>query len=60
MKILQCEGYKMFEGTADIVPINPEIKPFEVTGVWLYKPEFHCWYCNGKSFPEEIVEIKED
>jgi hypothetical protein len=50
----------MFEGTAGIVPINPEIKPFEVTGVWLYKPEFHCWYCNGKSFPDEIVNIKED
>ena len=60
MKILECEGYKMFEGTADIVLINPEIKPFEVTGVWLYKPEIPCWYCIGKSFPEEIVNIKED
>lgn len=60
MKILQCEDYKMFEGTAEIVPINPEFEPFEVTGVWLYKPEFNCWYCNGRSFPEEVVKIKED
>ena len=60
MKILQCEGYKMFEGTAEIVPLNPAIEPFEKNGVWLYKPEADCWYCNGRSFPARIVKIKED
>ena len=60
MKILQCEGYKMFEGTAAIFPLNPKFEPFEVTGVWLYKPEHDCWYCNGRSYDAEIVRIKED
>lgn len=60
MKILQCEGYKMFEGTAKIVPLNEDIKPFEMTGTWLYKPQTNCWYCNSRSFPEVVVKVEED
>lgn len=56
--MLECEGYKMFHGAATINPNNihrPELKPFEVTGTWLYKPEYECWYVNGHSYPAEIV-----
>ena len=51
--MLKCEGYKMFEGTATVRPVS--LPPFDVTGTWLYKPEYDCWYCNGRSFPASIV-----
>ena len=51
--MLKCEGYMMFRGTATIAPTNG--KPYDVTGDWLYKPEYHCWYCNGSSYPACIV-----
>ena len=53
--MLKSEGYKMFRGTATIVPINLKFKPFSEYGDWLYKPEYDCWYVNGKSYPAEIV-----
>lgn len=57
--MLECEGYKMFTGTATIKPLT-DVKPFEVAGTWLYKPDCKCWYCQGNSYPEEIVtEIRE-
>lgn len=52
--MLQCEGYRMFQGTATIRPLT-DMKPFDVTGTWLYKPEYKCWYCQGRSYPEAIV-----
>ena len=58
-KILSCEGYRMFNGTMIITPKVKEIKPFEVTGVWLYKPEYDCWYCKGSSYMNQICTIKE-
>ena len=59
--MLICEGYKMFKGSAMIVPKNPKFKPHKEHGVWLFKPEHRCWYCGGVSYPEEIVqEIEED
>lgn len=52
--MLRCEGYRMFRGSATIVPKNGK-DPYEVFGDWLYKPEWKCWYCAGSSYPEEIV-----
>lgn len=51
--MLKCEGYMMFRGTATIAPANGA--PYDVTGDWLYKPEYRCWYCNGSSYPACIV-----
>ena len=53
--ILKSEGYKMFRGMATIVPKNGR-EPYKVVGDWLYKPEYGCWYVNGSSYPDEIVE----
>ena len=46
----------MFRGYADIVAVNPKFSKQDVFGTWLYKPEHDCWYCNGKSYPAEIVQ----
>ena len=57
--MFQCEGYKMFKGKGTIVPVNGE--PYTITGIWLYKPEWNCWYVGGRSFPAEIVtDIEEE
>ena len=57
--MLECEGYKMFKGSAIIAPKRGE--PFIERGVWLYKPEYKCWYVNGHSYMAGIVEnIEED
>lgn len=56
MKILKCEGYMMFEGKMIINPKN-EIPAYTQEGIWLYKPEYDCWYCNGHSYPAEICVI---
>ena len=48
------EGYKAFHGDMIVTPKNPEIKPFTMTGDWLYKPETGCWYGGGRSFPAGI------
>ena len=58
--MLKSEGYMMFRGTATIQPVNG--KPmYQMTGDWLYKPEYGCWFVNGRSFPKEIVvDIKEE
>lgn len=56
MKILCCEGYRMFEGKMIIKPRN-EIQPYIQEGTWLYKPEYNCWYCHGHSYPAEICNI---
>ena len=53
--MIKCEGYKAFHGRATIRPMNPKFPPFEVSGDWLYKPEYDCWYCRGSSYPAEIV-----
>ena len=56
--MLETEGYKMMRGTMVIEPINAN--PYKLRGVWLFKPEHHCWYCNGRSFPDEICTVYED
>lgn len=53
--MLECEGYKMFYGTATVTPKNPKFPPRTLTGTWLYKPEYHCWYVDGQSHAAEIV-----
>ena len=56
--MLNCEGYRMMRGTMVVEPIGG--KSYKMHGVWLYKPEFDCWYCNGASYPAAIVTIYED
>lgn len=58
--MLICEGYKMFGGTAHIKPTNPAFEEQDVEGVFLYKPEYDCWYGNGVSYPSGIFNVKED
>lgn len=60
MKVLKCEGYMMFEGTAMIKPKSDKVAPFTLSGVWLFKPDTGCWYCSGRSFGKDIVFIQED
>lgn len=58
--MVEVEGYKAFHGTMRIVPKNAEIFPYELTGDWLYKPEYNCWYGGGHSYPEEVCEVVRD
>lgn len=58
--MLECEGFKMFRGTALVRPKTINLAVMKVSGVWLYKPEFDCWYVGGRSYPAEIVEIVKD
>lgn len=55
--MISVEGYKAFRGTMCITPKNPNMEAFNLTGDWLYKPEYQCWYCKGQSFMDEICEI---
>jgi hypothetical protein len=57
--MINVEGYRAFRGTMRITPKNG-IKPFDIEGDWLYKPDFGCWYGQGRSFAEEICEVVED
>ena len=54
------EGYKAFRGVMKITPKLSSISPKDISGDWLYKPEYDCWYCNGSSYPASICEILED
>lgn len=58
--MLECEGYKMFKGSAVIRPTTVNFVPFHEIGTFLYKPDTKCWYVNGSSYPAEIVEQIED
>lgn len=61
--MLKVEGYKMYKGVMTITP-KPvgeyKIPSMDIEGVWLYKPEYNCWYCNGSSYPAEICIIRKD
>ena len=50
----------MFRGLMKIAPPNPKFPEEEVRGVWLYKPEYECWYCGGRSYDASICEVEED
>lgn len=56
--MIRVEGYKAFRGRMKISPINRE--PFHVWGDWLYKPEYDCWYCGGRSYPASICTVVGD
>lgn len=55
--MLECEGYKMFEGEMVVTPKGDFTKSIIINGTWLYKPDCKCWYCKGSSYPEEICQI---
>ena len=55
--MLQCEGYKMFHGK---MRINNNLSEYFITGIWLYKPDTDCWYCNGRSYPSFVCSIDDD
>lgn len=55
--MIQVEGYKAFNGTMRIIPKSDKVKPFELSGDWLYKPDCKAWYGCGQSFGESICEI---
>lgn len=54
------EGYKAFRGTLRVIPKTSLVEPFELTGEFLYKPDFNCWYGQGRSFPANICEVVDD
>ena len=56
MDMICVAGYKAFRGTMKIIPLNPDIEPYTITGDWLYNPDADCWYGNGQSFPACICE----
>ena len=58
--MIEVEGYLMFRGIMRIVPRTDKVKPFELDGAWLYKPETGCWYCNGSSYSASICTVVED
>lgn len=58
--MIKVEGFKAFKGTMKITPKNPSITPFILTGDWLYKPDYNCWYGLGRSFMADICEVVED
>ena len=55
--MIKVEGFMAFKGTMRITPKSDTIKPFEIEGDWLYKPDCECWYGNGRSFSKEICEV---
>lgn len=57
--MLECNGYIMFDGVMQIKKIiNSE--SYCVAGIWLYKPDTNCWYCDDKKYPSEICKIAID
>lgn len=54
------EGYKAFKGTLRITPKCMCVKPFELEGEFLYKPDTGCWYGCGSSFAASICEVVKD
>ena len=57
-RVICCEGYKAFRGTMKITP-KANVKAFELTGDWLFKPETGCWYGKGSSFAADICTVVE-
>lgn len=56
MRIISVDGYKAFHGDMKITPKNGT--PFQIVNRdWLYKPEYNCWYGDGRSFSADICEI---
>lgn len=58
-KLICVEGYKAFRGTLRVSPKTDKVKPFNVVGDFLYKPDTDCWYGRGCSYAAEICEVVE-
>lgn len=58
--MIKAENYKAFRGVMKITPKTTKVKPFELEGEWLYKPDTDCWYGKGSSFSNDICEIVRD
>ena len=56
--MLICEGYMMFKGVMKIKRVNGNYEYVE--GIWLYKPDCECWYCNGSSYPKDNCSVLVD
>lgn len=57
--MIRVEGYKAFHGDMLIKPVNSDsflIKDKD----WLYKPDYDCWYGDGRSFHSSICEPQEN
>lgn len=57
--MLICEGYKMFLGTMKITHTGSKLY-HEKSGIWLYKPDCDCWYCEGSSYPASVCDVVTD
>lgn len=57
--MIEVEGYKAFRGLMRITP-TANFPQIEIYGDWLYKPEYKCWYGQGRSFMEDICTIITD
>ena len=58
--MLTSEGYRMFRGVGEIHNAKTGEYVDAQHGDWLYKPEYDCWYVNGRSYPAECVLILHD
>ena len=58
--MIKVEGFKAFHGVMMITPKSKCVQPFEVESDWLYKPEFDCWYGNGRSYVADICTVVRD
>ena len=58
-KMIEVEGFKAFRGVMRVTSFAGFITHENVWGEWLYKPDTHCWYCNGKSYPVECCKVLE-
>lgn len=58
--MINVEGHKAFHGTMRVIPKCDNVKPLELSGDWLYKPDTGCWYGRGRSFGADICEVVEE
>lgn len=55
--MIKVEGYMAFHGDMKITPKNPAFKPFVIKDKdFLYKPDYDCWYGDGRSFMADTCE----
>jgi hypothetical protein len=55
--MIKVEGYKAFHGDMKVTPKNPQFPPFVIKDKdFLYKPDYDCWYGDGRSFMADTCE----
>lgn len=59
LDMLQVDGYKMFQGSIRIKPVDADsgLISKDIVGTWLYRPDTDRWYCDGKSYPAAICRV---